>query len=410
MTGPQGSGPDLVPPARPQGHLADVTAAFRDLTGTAPDGVWAAPGRVNLVGEHLDYNGGPVLPLAIAHRGLVAARRRDDGVLRLVSAQDDAVWQGPVADLAPGAVPGWAGYAAGVLWALGRSRVDGRLPGFDLVVDGRVPVGAGLSSSASLTCGVAVAVADLLGLPGADAEDEAGRRELAEACVRAENEFAGAPTGGMDQAVVLRARAGHALLLDCRTFDAEHVPLPTGGPRRAELLVVDTRAHHALVDGRYGGRRAACERAAADLGLERLADLGPDDLEAATARLGDDELRRVVRHVVSETERVHRVAALLRDGDLAATGPLLLASHVSMRDDFRISVAELDLVVEASVAAGALGARMTGGGFGGSAVVLCADGSARAVGAAVHEAFLAAGFAAPGLLPVVASAAAGRVA
>lgn len=409
MTGPQGSGPELVPPAPPHEHLADVTAAFRDLTGTRPDGVWAAPGRVNLVGEHLDYNGGPVLPLAIAHRGLVAARRRDDGVLRLVSAQDDAVWQGPVADLVPGSVPGWAGYAAGVLWALGRSRVDGSLPGFDLVVDGRVPVGAGLSSSASLTCGVAVAVADLLGLPGADAQDEAGRRELAEACVRAENEFAGAPTGGMDQAVVLRARAGHALLLDCRTFDAEHVPLPTGGPGQAELLVVDTRAHHALVDGRYGGRRAACERAAADLGLDRLADLGPDDLETATARLGDDELRRVVRHVVSETGRVHQVAALLGEGDLAATGPVLLASHASMRDDFRISVAELDLVVEASVTAGALGARMTGGGFGGSAVVLCADGTTDVVGRAVHEAFLAAGFAPPGLLPVVASAAAGRV-
>ncbi|MGJ7440197.1 galactokinase [Aquipuribacter sp. MA13-6] len=409
MTGRPGPGPDLVPPAQEHSHLTDVTAAFERVTGTCPEGVWAAPGRVNLVGEHLDYNGGPVLPLAIAHRGLVAARRRDDGVLRLVSAQDDAVWEGSVADLVPGAVPGWAGYAAGVLWALGRGP-GGDLPGFDVVVDGRVPVGAGLSSSASLTCGVAVAVADLLGLPGADAADEAGRRVLAAACVRAENEFAGAPTGGMDQAVVLRARAGHALLLDCRTFDAEHVPLPTGEAGQAELLVVDTRAHHALVDGRYGGRRAACERAAADLGLDRLADLGPDDLEAATSRLGDDELRRVVRHVVSETDRVHRVAALLRAGDLAATGPLLLASHASMRDDFRISVAELDLVVEASVDAGALGARMTGGGFGGSAVVLCTDGTAEAVGAAVHEAFLAAGFTAPGLLPVTASAAAGRVA
>ncbi|WP_380167308.1 galactokinase [Jannaschia sp. R86511] len=408
MTGPDAATePDLVLPAVPRAHLADVTAAYRTLTGTAPEGVWGAPGRVNLVGEHLDYNGGPVLPLALAHRGLVAAGRRTDGVLRLVSAQDDAVWQGPVADLAPGAVPGWAGYAAGVVWALGRQH--GPLPGLDVVVDGRVPVGAGLSSSASLTCGVAVAAADLLGLPGADAGDEPGRRSLAAACVRAENEFAGAPTGGMDQAVVLRARAGHALLLDCRTFDAEHLPLPAGGPGQVELLVVDTRAHHALVDGRYGGRRAACERAAADLGLERLTDLGPDDLAGASDRLGDEELRRVVRHVVTETDRVHRVADLLRRGDLASTGPLLLASHASMRDDFRISVPELDLVVAASVAAGALGARMTGGGFGGSAVVLCAEGGAGPVGAAVHTAFLAAGLPAPGLLPVTVSAAAGRV-
>lgn len=411
--GDVGATGDRVPPADPSAHLAAVTRAFTDLTGEAPAGVWAAPGRVNLVGEHLDYNGGPVLPLAIAHRGLVAARRRDDGVLRLVSAQDDAPWQGRVDELAPGTVPGWAGYAAGVLWALGAPAggpVDGPLPGLDLVVDGRVPVGAGLSSSASLTCAVAVAVADLLGLPGAEASDEAGRRVLAEACVRAENDFAGAPTGGMDQAVVLRAREGHALLLDCTTFDAEHLPLPAGAPGQVELLVVDTRTHHALVDGRYGGRRAACERAAADLGVPRLAEVPPDGLDAALGRLDDDELRRVVRHVVTETARVTEVAEALRAGDLTATGPALLASHVSMRDDFRISTPELDLVVTAAAAAGAPGARMTGGGFGGSAVVLCRAGTSGEVGAAVHRAFLQAGLAAPGLLPVTASAAAGRVA
>lgn len=402
------SAPDLVPAPDPAEHLATVAAAFHATTGHDAEGVWAAPGRVNLVGEHLDYNGGPVLPFAIEHRGLVAAGRRDDGRWRLVSRQDDLVWTGGPDDLVPGTVPGWAGYAAGVVWALREAGHD--VPGLDLVVDGRVPVGAGLSSSASLTSGVAVAVADLLGLPGADLADEPGRRDLAHACVRAENVFAGAPTGGMDQAVVLRAHAGHALLLDCTSFDVEHVPLPLGGGAPAELLVVDTRAHHSHTDGAYGGRRAACETAARQLGVPRLADVTLDGLDRAMAALDDDELRRVVRHVVTETDRVHRVAALLRDGRLDATGPLLLASHHSMRDDFRISVPELDLVVTAAVAAGALGARMTGGGFGGSAVVLCGSGTAQDVGASVHDAFSRAGFAAPGLLPATASAGASRVA
>ena len=402
------SAPDLVPAADPAEHLATVTSAFRAATGHEADGVWAAPGRVNLVGEHLDYNGGPVLPFAIEHRGLLAAGRRDDGRWRLVSRQDDMVWQGGPDDLLPGTVPGWAGYAAGVVWALRQAGHD--VPGLDLVVDGRVPVGAGLSSSASLTSGVAVAVAGLLGLPGADLADEPGRRMLAQACVRAENEFAGAPTGGMDQAVVLRAHAGHALLLDCTSFDAEHVPLPLGGGAPVELLVVDTRAHHSHADGRYGGRRAACETAARQLGVPRLADITLDGLDEATDSLHDEELRRVLRHVVTETERVHRVAALLREGRLDATGPHLLASHDSMRDDFRISVPELDLVVTSAVAAGALGARMTGGGFGGSAVVLCPAGTAQEVGRAVHEAFVGAGFARPGLLPATASVGASRVA
>jgi len=402
------SGPDLVPPAGTEEHLAAVTAAFHDVTGNAPEGVWASPGRVNLVGEHLDYNGGPVLPFALPHRGLVAVRRREDRRARLVSAQAAQTFEAPVAELQPGTVDGWAAYAAGVLWAFAQAGHE--LPGLDVVVDGRVPVGAGLSSSASLTCGVAVAVADLLGLPGAEAGDDDGRRVLAEVCVRAENDFAGAPTGGMDQAVVLRGREGHALLLDCASFEVEHVPLPTGGPGQVELLVVDTRAHHALVDGRYGGRRATCERTAAVLGVPRLAEVGSDGLEAALERLREPELQRVLRHVVTETERVHRVVALLRGGRYEAMGEALLASHASMRDDFRISVAELDLVVEAAVEAGALGARMTGGGFGGSAVVLCRAGGATGVGQAVHEAFARAGYGVPGLLPATAAAAASRVA
>ncbi|MGC1209242.1 MAG: galactokinase, partial [Ornithinimicrobium sp.] len=226
----------------------------------------------------------------------------------------------------------------------------------------------------------------------------------ADACVRAENEFAGAPTGGMDQAVVLRARAGNALLLDCATFEAEHVPIPSD----AELLVVDTRTHHALTDGQYGGRRAACERAAADLGVSTLASIEVADLAEVLSRLSSDELRGVVRHVVTETARVKDVVARLRSGALSEIGPMLLASHASMRDDFVISTPELDLVVDSAMQGGALGARMTGGGFGGSAVVLCQPGQREAVAARVAGAFDAAGCGQPGMLAVEAVGSAAR--
>ncbi|MFC5380179.1 galactokinase [Aquipuribacter nitratireducens] len=399
------------PAPEPHAHLDDVLDAFTTLVGGRPDGVWAAPGRVNLVGEHVDYNGGPVLPFAIPHRGLVAARRRDDGLLRLASRQDGSRWEGPVAGLAPGGVPGWAAYAAGVVWALAEVGLVGPhdVPGLDLVVDGRVPLGAGLSSSASLTCAVAVAVAGLAGLP----DDDVARRSLAAACVRAENEFAGAPTGGMDQAVSLRARDGAVLLLDCATFDVEHVPVPAD----AELLVVDTRTHHALTDGQYGGRRSTCERAAGLLGVDRLADLLPgaavDDavvLDHVLPRLPDDELRRAVRHVLTEVGRVHEVVAHLRAGTLAGAGPALVASHASMRDDFRISTPELDLVVDSALVAGSPGARMTGGGFGGSAVVLAPPGGSDALAEAVTRAASDAGHRQPQVLRVRPSAPAGRVA
>lgn len=422
--------PEWVVAPPPQQHVADTVQEFVRATGAYPDGVWAAPGRVNLVGEHLDYNGGPVLPLAIEHRSMVAVRRRRDGHVRLQSRQDESSWQGRLDDLRPGAVPGWAAYAAGVLWALREAGHE--LSGLDLVVDGRVPVGAGLSSSAALTCAVAVSLADLADLPGAAATDEDGRRALAQACMRAENEFAGAPTGGMDQAVVLRARARSALLLDCTTFEAEHVPFPLSGSGTAPdlaLLVVDTRAHHSLVDGQYGSRRAGCEEAARRLGVQRLAEVTPDDLDTALGRLGEsvsgggdesggdgdgdgrtEDLQRYLRHVVTETERVHRVVARLRAGRVDRIGEDLTASHVSMCDDYRISTPELDLVVESATDAGSLGARMTGGGFGGSAIALCAADAVEEVAAAVADAFARAGYRPPGFLPFAPSGPAERVA
>ncbi|MGB3684661.1 MAG: galactokinase [Ornithinimicrobium sp.] len=374
--------------------------AFAEVFSATPDGVWAAPGRVNLIGEHLDYNGGPVLPLAIPHRTAVAAAGRCDGRVRLRSAQDPTTWDGSMGTLVPGRVPGWCAYAAGVLWAM---REAGQtLTGIDLLIDSDVPFGAGLSSSAALTCAVVLAATEL----SARSADAIERRTLAAWCVRAENEFAGAPTGGMDQAVVLRARADHAFLLDCSTFDAEHLAMPTDG----ELLVVDTRTHHALVDGKYGGRRQASERTAAELGVAALAQVESADLGAALETLGDAELRGVVRHVVTETARVRDVAEFLRADRLAEIGALMLQSHASMRDDMAISTPELDLAVKSAMNAGALGARMTGGGFGGSAVVLVRPGERVHVAEYISRAFSQAGCAHPGIIEVHAAQAADRIA
>ena len=381
----------------------------------APDGVWSAPGRVNLIGEHTDYNGGLALPTALPHRTYVALRHRDDDVVRLGSAQAPGeVWSARLSDVAPGAVTGWGAYVAGVAWALGKAGHPVR--GFDAVVDSCVPFGAGLSSSAALECAVAVALDETggLGLAG----DDAGRATLVTACVRAENEIAGAPTGGMDQAASLRATAGHALLVDSRpglSALESGTPVPFDlAAAGLTLLVVDTRAEHALVDGQYAERRATCERAAALLGVETLRDVDPARLDETLAALEphdpDRVLARRVRHVVTEIDRTARFRDLVADGRVDEVGPLMVASHTSLRDDYEVSARELDLVVDAALAAGALGARMTGGGFGGSAIALVRADAVDAVAAAVQDAFEAAGLRSPGFLLAPPSAPAGRTA
>ncbi|PFG42372.1 galactokinase [Isoptericola jiangsuensis] len=384
---------------------ARVRTLFTDAFGAdaAPDGVWSAPGRVNLIGEHTDYNAGLALPVALPHRTFVALRSRADDVVRLASAQAPGqTWETTLADVGPGVTTGWGAYVAGVAWAL--REAGHAVTGFDAVVDSCVPFGAGLSSSAALECAVAVALDAVhdLGL----AADDAGRAELSAACVRAENEIAGAPTGGMDQAASLRCSAGHALLLDCRpglsALDSGHrVPFDLV-PAGLTLLVVDTRAEHALVDGQYAARRAACERAAALLGVENLRAIDPADLDDALARLADAEdgatLQARVRHVVTEIDRTARFAELVQAGRLTDVGPLMDASHDSLRDDYEVSARELDLVVDTARAHGALGARMTGGGFGGSAIALLRADAVAPVVAAIQAAFEDAGLTAPGFL------------
>jgi galactokinase len=376
-----------------------VITAFRERTGRDPDGVWAAPGRVNLIGEHTDYNDGFVLPAAIDRQVVAAAGRREGGRLRVWSLQT-----GPPADLelegiGPGRVEGWAAYPAGVAWALGQAGT--KVGGVDLVVDGDVPAGAGLSSSAALECAAAAALADLFGA-GLD------RVVLAGVARRAENEVVGVPSGVMDQMVSMLGRAGHALFLDTRSLDTEQVPLPLEAAGLC-LLVLDTRAGHRLVDGAYADRRAACEAAAAVLGVPALRDATLERVEAAAGELGDPGLRRA-RHVVTENARVLEAVGLLRAGELDRLGPLLAASHASLRDDYEVSSPELDTAVEAAVAAGAVGARMTGAGFGGSAIALVATDLAGPVGDRVRDAFASAGFGPPAVEAVTASDGARRLA
>ena len=383
--------------------VAGVAARFGELYARQPQGVWSAPGRVNLIGEHTDYNQGLCLPIALPLRTYAAVLAREDSRLRVHSLQSDETVELALADVEPGHPEGWAAYAAGVLWSLARAGHE--VAGLDVVVDGRVPVGSGLSSSAALECAVAAAASDVFGLgllegPGA-------RAQLAAACVEAENTIARAPTGGMDQSASLLCQPGHALLLDCRDGSTRQVGFDLAA-HGLSLVVIDTRAEHALVDGQYAERRQSCEEAAAELGLPSLREVPLDSLPQALARLSSDTLRRRARHVVTEIGRVGAAVDLLDRGETAALGDLFGASHASLRDDYEVSCDELDVAVEAAVGAGALGARMTGGGFGGSAIALVGEDGVDEVVAAVQVAFAARGFRAPDCFPVVASGGAGR--
>ena len=381
---------ERVEPGDP-GAIATALAARLD----DPVGVFAAPGRVNLIGEHTDYNAGLCLPIALPHATFTAVRRRDDDVLTVASAQQDDAYTSRLGEVSPGSVTGWAAYVAGVAWAL--VEAGHALPGMDLAVDGRVPLGSGLSSSAALICSAALAMCAAAGV-------EPGRPELVRATMRAESEVAGAPTGGLDQTAALLGEAGHALLIDFRDHTTRAVPWrPTDAG--LDLLVVDTRASHSHSAGGYGSRREECEAAARALGLTSLREAAEDD----PGRLDDDVLRRRARHVVTEVRRVAETVHALEADDWARVGALFTASHTSMRDDFEISCAELDVVVDTALGHGAVGARMTGGGFGGSAIALVPTGRAAAVADRVAAAFADRGWPAPGVLPAPASAGARQV-
>ena len=335
--------------------------AFRRLTGRSPDGVWAAPGRVNLIGEHTDYNDGYVLPFAIALSVRLAAGRRSDRAVRVWSHQEGGLVTAELDDVAPGTVVGWSAYVLGAL-ALLAAEAGTSTCGLDIVVDADLPRGAGLSSSAALTCATLLAARDLWDV-------DLGGLDLVRLAQRAETDFAGVPVGVMDQIACLLGAEACALLVDTRELSVQPLPLdPTASGLR--LLVADTGVARRLVAGGYAERRASCEQAARALGVAALRDVTEEQLSSAGGRLDETRLRRA-RHVVTENARTLAAARLLREGRLAELGPLLEASHASLRDDFEVSCPEADAVVEAARHGGALGARITGAGFGGCVLVLC---------------------------------------
>ncbi|MEU5904285.1 galactokinase [Micromonospora sp. NPDC047467] len=375
------------------GDVAERAAAgFTDQYGGRATGRWAAPGRVNLIGEHTDYNDGFVLPFALPLRTVVAADRQDGDTWTVWSELSGETITFGADDVAePGRVTGWGAYVAGVVWAL---REAGHpVPGARLAIASDVPLGSGLSSSAALESAVLAALLDLGGL-------ELPAEQQPRLAQRAENVYVGAPTGIMDQSAVIRCRAGHALFLDCRDESVEHIPFDLDAAGLA-VLVIDSRAPHRHADGEYAARRRSCEAAAKALGVPALRDVAVDQLDTALARLDDEVTRRRVRHVVTEDQRVLDTVALLRAGRARDIGPLLTASHVSMRDDFEITVPEVDTAVEAALAAGALGARMTGGGFGGCVLALVDADPAEAVATAVRTAYAEHNFTAPSAVTVL---------
>lgn len=378
---------------------ADLAARFEQEFGALPDGVWQAPGRVNLIGEHTDYNEGYVLPFAIDKTARVAVAVRPDSTVRLLSTYgDQGLVTADLAALAPGSAKGWTKYPLGVIWALQQRGIA--VPGLDLLLDSDVPLGAGLSSSHAIECAVITALNELTGAG-------LGPEDMVLATQRAENDFVGAPTGIMDQSASLRGSKGQAVFLDCRDQSVQLVPFDAESAGLV-MLVIDTKVSHSHADGGYASRRASCELGAGLLGVKALRDVQSGDLPKAASLLDDVTYRRV-RHVVTEDERVLQTVALLSSDGPAAIGALLDASHVSMRDDFEISCPELDLAVDTARANGAIGARMTGGGFGGAAIALTPVAAEQHVRTAVERAFSGAGYTAPEIFTVTPAAGAKRI-
>ena len=357
----------------------DVAPLFTSLFHRRPQWLAAAPGRVNIIGEHVDYCAGIVLPMAIDRATSIAAATRDPGsgppTARIHAVLKNETVEIPLVARGEPRPGGWAAYAAGVLAGFRERGVE--VPAFDAVVDSTVPLGGGLSSSASLEVALAVVVAAL-------AEHPIPTLDLTLLCQRAEHEFAGVPCGIMDQAAVALAEADHLLLLDCRSLEIEHVPFAA-----ADLCVViaDSTVRHSLGDGDYARRRADCDRAAELLGVAALRDAGLDQVEAGRRRLGETGFRRA-RHVVTEIVRTRAAAAAIAAGRWGEVGTLMAGSHASLRDDFEVSCRELDLLVELAVAQpGVIGSRMTGGGFGGCTVSIVETACVPEVTAAVARGY-----------------------
>ena len=361
--------------------MASLENSFHELFGHRAEVLAEAPGRVNLIGEHIDYSEGFVLPFAIADRTYAGIARNNDGLVRIASQQrKNRIFTIDIKDVKPGSAGEWEKYVLGVIWTMGVTS------GVDILVDGHVPSGAGLSSSAALECSVAVGLNQLFDF-GKSLED------MARATQKAENDYVGMPCGIMDQSVSLMGREGAALLLDCRDLTTESVPFDVASAG-LELLIIDTQAHHALVDGGYAERRASCESVAAKFGIVSMRHLTMDTLESRKSEITETEFIRA-RHAVTEIQRVKDAVAALRASDFTTLGRLINESHISLRDDYTVSCPELDAAVAAALEVGALGARMVGGGFGGSAIALIQADQIENVKSSIRDAYAAAGFKAP---------------
>ena len=361
--------------------MSALENTFTELFGHKAEVLAEAPGRVNLIGEHIDYSEGFVLPFAIADRTYAVIARNNDGLVRIASQQrKNRIFTIDINDVKPGSAGDWEKYVLGVIWTLGIST------GVDILVDGHVPSGAGLSSSAALECSVATGLNSLFNL-------ELSLEDLARATQKAENDYVGMPCGIMDQSVSLMGREGSALLLDCRDLSTESVPFDVASAA-LELLIIDTQAHHALVDGGYAERRASCESVAAKFGIPSMRHLTMELLELRKSEISETEYLRA-RHAVTEIQRVKDAVSALRANDFTTLGRLINESHFSLRDDYTVSCPELDVAVEASLASGALGSRMVGGGFGGSAIALIKADQIESVKEAIKNAYADKGFKAP---------------
>jgi len=361
--------------------MASLARNFEELFGRKPEVISEAPGRVNLIGEHIDYSEGFVLPFAIADRTHAAIASRPDGLVRIASHQrKEKIFSIDIHDVKPGSKGDWEKYVLGVLWSLGITT------GVDILVDGSVPAGAGLSSSAALECSVAVGLNELFSL-------NKSLEDLARATQKAENDYVGMPCGIMDQSVSLMGKVGAALLLDCRDLTTESIPFNVADAG-LELLIIDTQAHHALVDGGYAERRVACESVAAKLNIPSMRHLTLEVLQANREKITETEFIRA-RHAVTEIARVLAAVTALRTSDFETVGELINQSHISLRDDYAVSCPELDLAVDACLAAGAIGSRMVGGGFGGSAIALIKAQDVAKTREAVTAAFESRGFKRP---------------
>ena len=355
---------------------ARVASVFESTFGAAAPLLVQAPGRVNLIGEHTDYNDGLVLPCAIDYRTVIAARRRDDQVVHVVAADygnavDEFRLDAPIERLDQ---PMWANYVRGMVQDLIKQGLP--MQGMDMVISGDVPQGAGLSSSASLMVAIGTLFATLPGF------DKLGPIDIALAAQRAENEFVGTKCGNMDQISSACGKEGHALMIDCRSLDVKPVPVPEG----AAIMIFHSHVQRGLVDSEYNTRRAQCEAAARHFGVPALRDIDMAVLEQRGGELDPMTLRRA-RHVVTENDRVLAASDALAAGDLARMGELMASSHASMRDDFEITVPLIDRLVE--IVKGAIGerggVRMTGGGFGGCVVALVPQDLVEAARAAVER-------------------------